>query len=96
MDELKQPTISQAQFDEVSELAEMAKSCSTLKDAQRYISRIDFAASSMQGRCRYKAADIVSILTEYCKRNADKTFQGMHLANAMSVFESFIEEQETL
>lgn len=96
MDKLKLPTISAEQFREAAELVEMAMACGSKKDAERYISRIKFMANSLQGRCRDVLARIGNTLIEYCKINSDKSFYGMHLANDMGVFESFIEERETL
>lgn len=96
MDNINLPTISQEFFDRISELVDIAKACRSLKEAQSYINRIQFLSSETSGRCNYKLADIASILNEYCKRTADKYVLGMHLANAMCVLESFIEEQESL
>ena len=96
MDTLNLPTISQEFFDRVSELVDTAKDCRSLKDAQPYIQRIQFLSSETSGRCSYKLADITSILNDYCKKNADKYVVGMHLANAMSVLESFVKEQTSL
>lgn len=96
MEKLKLPTISPEQFREAAELVEMAMACGSKKDAERYISRIKFMANSLQGRCRDVLARIGNTLIEYCKINSDKSFYGMHLANDMGIFESFIEERETL
>ena len=94
MDDWKLPTITQEFFDQVVSLVESAKWCSSLKAAQQFIDQIRFMSNYTHGRCRDKMTDVISEVSEYCKKNSDKDFHGMLLRNAMYVLESMIEEKE--
>ena len=94
MNDWKLPTITQEFFNQVESLVESAKWCSSLKEAQQYIEQIISMRNYTHGRCCDKMTDVISEVSEYCKKNSDKDFHGMLLRNAMHVLETMIEEKE--
>lgn len=80
------------EFEKITELKIQIENCFSYKEAKPYISKLDAIRNRYSGKVGYKMAELISCLTEFCKRNADKEHWKTFVEQDYFILNEFVEK----